>query len=161
MTLHIRPAGPLDAGPMADLLNEIIRIGGTTAITTELTGDGLRDWMRGARGGVWHLAEDEQGTIMGFQWIEESDALPVDATSIATFARAGATGLGIGSALFDRTRQAAADAGYKWICAKIRADNTGGLAYYRSRGFEDYGRVRDVTLSDGTVVDQILTRFDL
>ena len=71
------------------------------------------------------------------------------------------TGLGIGSKLFAATRDAAQAAGYIWINAEIRADNAGGLTYYQSRGFEDYGRIRGYRLGDGTTVDKILKRYDL
>ena len=64
----------------------------------------------------------------------------LDAAEIATFTKIGKTGLGIGSALFRATEKAARGLGYTWINANIRADNAGGLAYYQSRGFEDYGR---------------------
>ena len=47
---------------------------------------------------------------------------PVD---VATFVQIGATGLGIGSALFYATPTAAKGLGYVWINANIRADNDG------------------------------------
>lgn len=159
--MHVRRAGPLDARAMAELLNEIVAIGGTTAITAPVAPEGLADRMETMPRNAWHVAEAEDGTLMGFQWIEQIDSLPPEAASIATFARVGKTGLGIGSALFTATRGAARDLGYRWINADIRADNTGGLAYYQSRGFEDYGRKTGVRLEDGTVVDKVLKRYDL
>ena len=58
-------------------------------------------------------------------------------------------------------RAAAVAHGYAWIDAEIRADNTGGLAYYQSRGFEDYGRRTGYRLANGQVVDKVLKRLDL
>lgn len=158
--IHVRPAGTLDTRAMAQLLNEIVAIGGTTAISKPVTGDDLVHWMDKPRS-AWFVAEDDGGDLMGFQWINEIDSLPPEAASIATFARVGKTGLGIGSALFRASCAAARTLGYTWINADIRADNTGGLAYYQSRGFEDYGRKTSVTLSDGSVVDKILKRYNL
>lgn len=162
MTLSVRRAGPLDARPLAELLNEIIAAGGTTALTRPISAEEMRDWMtlypdRAA----WHLAEDDAGEVLGFQWVEPGDNLPDEAAQIATFARRGRTGLGIGSALFRETEKAARALGYRWISANIRADNTGGLAYYQSRGFEDYGTKRGVHLDDGLTVDKVLKRYDL
>ncbi|MEQ8291497.1 MAG: GNAT family N-acetyltransferase [Roseovarius sp.] len=160
--IHIRPAGPIDAAPMADLLNAIIAAGGTTAMTDPVTPAMLKDWMRATPGtAAWHLAEDNGGTLLGFQWIEPKDALPPEACDIATFVQIGRAKLGIGSALFDRTRDAAISLGYRWINATIRADNTGGLAYYQSRGFETYDIRRNVPLPGGVTVDRISKRFDL
>ncbi|SNS09364.1 GNAT family N-acetyltransferase [Antarctobacter heliothermus] len=162
MRISVRTAGPLDCRPMAALLNEIIAEGGTTAIIRPVAPEDLRDWMARARDrAAWHLAEDEAGTVMGFQWIEPADYLPDEAAEIATFARQGRSGLGIGSSLFRATEQAARALGYRWINANIRADNTGGLAYYQSRGFEEYGRKTGVPLGNGQLVDKVLKRYDL
>ena len=161
MTLHVRRAGALDTRAMAELLNRIIARGGTTALTTPVTGDELAEWMTSSPGSAWHVAETDTGDVVGFQWIAPNADLPPEACDIATFVQVGQTGLGIGSRLFDATRKAAKALGYAWINATIRADNTGGLAYYQSRGFEDYHRLPEVTLDDGTVVAKACKRYDL
>ena len=160
--IHVRPAIPLDAPSMARLLNAIIDQGGTTALTDPVTGSDLADWMAENDGQTaWHVALNDAEEVVGFQWIAPKVGLPPEACDIATFVRVGQTGLGIGSKLFDATRRAAKAIGYQWINANIRADNEGGLIYYQSRGFGDYGRIEGYTLDDGQVVDKILKRFDL
>lgn len=162
MTIRVRRAGRLDLRQMAEFLNEITSAGGTSAIAQEITAQDLSASM--AKHGAacaWHVAEDEGGAILGFQYIEPHADLPPEACSIATFAKAGRTGLGIGSALFEETKKAARALGYRWISAHIRADNEGGLIYYQSRGFEDYGRISRPRLANGAGVDQVLKRYDL
>ncbi|WP_299045154.1 GNAT family N-acetyltransferase [uncultured Tateyamaria sp.] len=160
--IHVRPAIALDAPSMADLLNPIIEEGGTTAITTRVTGRDLADWMAEKGRSAWHVAVDDGERVLGFQWIAAgADYLPSDAAEIATFVQVGQTGLGIGSRLFDATRKAARDLGYAWINANIRADNEGGLIYYQSRGFQDYGRIEGHEMANGQIVDKILKRYDL
>lgn len=160
--IHIRATGPIDAAPMAELLNTIIGAGDTTAMTAPVTSDMLKDGMQATPGAsAWHLAEDDAGELLGFQWIQPHDDLPPKACDIATFVRVGRAKLGIGSALFDRTRDAATSLGYTWINATIRADNTGGLAYYQSRGFETYDIRKGVPLPGGGTVDRISKRYDL
>jgi len=159
--IHIRRAGTLDCGPLADLLNEVVAEGGTTAITTPVTGGDLVDWMAADPRGIWHLAEDDAGEVLGFQWVDQHDPAETRLAHIATFARLGRTKLGIGSALFEATKEAARAAGYAVIEAEIRADNAGGLAYYQSRGFEDVARKTGVTLDDGSVVDKIVKHYAL
>ena len=155
-------ANALHAAAMADILNAIIAEGGTTALATPVTADDLKSWMQRAPGrSAWHAAEQEDGLVVGFQWIEPAHYLPNDAAEIATFARMGHAGLGIGSALFQATQDAARRLGYTWINANIRADNAGGLSYYQSRGFEDYGRQTGVRMGNGLIVDKVLKRFDL
>ena len=93
--------------------------------------------------------------------IEPHDALPPDTCDIATFTQLEKTRIGIGSALFERSKTAARALGYAWINATIRADNPGGLAYYQSRGFEDYRIERDISLEDGTIIDKISKSYRL
>ncbi len=161
--IQVRPAITLDAPSMARLLNEIIAQGGTTAIANPVSGGDLADWMAANDGqAAWHVAVNDSEQVVGFQWIAPgSDYLPREAAEIATFVQIGQTGLGIGSKLFDATRKAAKAMGYAWINANIRADNEGGLIYYQSRGFQDYGRIEGYEMSDGQIVDKILKRYDL
>lgn len=110
---------------------------------------------------AWHVAVDEKENIVGFQWINPKEDLPQGAIDIATFVQIGQTGLGIGSALFEATRNAAKAMGYVWINANIRADNEGGLIYYQSRGFQDYGVIEGYEMANGDIVDKRLKRYDL
>ena len=158
----VRPAISLDASSMADLLNAIIKVGGTTAITTQVSGKDLAEWMAKNDGRTaWHVAVNETEQVVGFQWIAPHPNLPAEACDIATLVQIGQTGLGIGSKLFEATRQAAKAMGYTWINANIRADNEGGLIYYQSRGFAEYGRIENYTLDNGQTVSKILKRYDL
>ncbi len=160
--IHIRPAGALDAAAMAELLNAIIAKGGTTAHTTPSTREDMLAAMNSCPGqSSWLLAENESGELLGFQLIEAFPPLPPEACDIGTFTRLGLTQSGIGSALFDETVKAARRLGFEWINATIRADNAGGLAYYQSRGFEEYKITRNVALKDGTIVDKVSKRFEL
>ncbi len=160
--ITVRPPISLDTPDMARLLNEIIAAGGTTALTRPVTGQDLQDWIASDPDqSAWRVAVDNAERITGFQWIEPASYLPDEAAEIATFVQMGQTGLGIGSALFDATRKAARALGYVWINANIRADNEGGLIYYQSRGFQDYGVIEGYELANGQVVDKRLKRFDL
>ena len=160
MTLHIRPAKPFDAAVMAALLNEIIAIGGSTAMTRPVTAEDLRQWMA-EPGSIWHLAENDKGAVQGFQWVHRRADLPPDMLDIATFVDIRAHGHGVGTKLFDATKTAARNAGFTAINATIRADNDSGLTYYRSKGFETYGHEHGVTLENGLVVNRVQTRYAL
>jgi len=160
--IKVRRPIPLDLTDMARLLNAIIHEGGTTALARPVTGDDLVDWMAfEPTRNAWHVAVDGSERVVGFQWIEPEKTLPPEAANIATFVEIGQTGLGIGSALFDATKKAAKELGYIWINANIRADNEGGLIYYQSRGFQDYGAIEGYEMANGQIVDKRLKRFDL
>ena len=158
--IHIRRAGILDANALADLLNEIIVEGGTTAMTSPISSKEIQGWMA-KENAIWHLAEDAAGGLFGFQWIAPHNDLPAGATDIASFVKIGKTGTGVGTALFEATRQKAKEMGYSMIDAVIRADNAGGLAYYQSRGFETIRLLANVELEDGSRVDKVWKRYSL
>ena len=159
----IRPATPDDAAEMAVLLNEIIRIGGTTAFQKEWTSEAMQEFIRKLQTtGCIHIARDEEtDTLLGYQSLEAYPDLPETLGIIATFAKVGNTTRGIGTALFAATRQAAPALGFTEIDATIRADNTGGLAYYSKMGFVDHSVAKAVPLDDGTLVNRISKRFAL
>jgi L-amino acid N-acyltransferase YncA len=160
--IRVRRATRLDAGSMAGLLNAIISRGGTTALTRPVTAEDLAEWMAQAPDrSAWHVAVDEQEAVVGFQWISPHPELPPEAVDVASYVQIGQTSLGIGSALFDATSRAAGDLGYVWINATIRADNSGGLAYYQSRGFRDWHVDENVTLPNGQIVTKISKRYDI
>jgi len=154
----IRKATAEDRQIITDILNEVIAIGGTTAYEEPkeasffdrfITPEDSRTFL--------HVAQADDA-VVGFQWMNpDKDGMGM----IATFARAGTTQRGIGSALFKQTLQCCRDAGYGLLDATIRGDNTGGLAYYSKMGFEDHSVTRAVPLSDGTPVDRVHKRMKL
>jgi L-amino acid N-acyltransferase YncA len=160
--ITVRKAGDLDAREMAELISAIIRKGGTTAFTEEITRDDILHWRRNhPERSAWHVAENDRGELLGFQLIAPHPDLPPEACDVATFVKVGQTGLGIGSKLFEASRKSAHALGYVWINATIRADNAGGLAYYQSRGFETYAKHPDQRLANGARVDKVSKRYDL
>ena len=166
--MRLRAALAPDAQALAELINEIIARGGTTAHLRPF--DAARmcgHYIAPARGIACTLAEDA-GRVLGFQaleWCDPNwpgpDALPADWAVIASFVEPGAQGRGVGQALWTVTRRAAEVAGVRTIDATIRADNAGGLAFYGSLGFNEYARRAAAPLSDGTLVDRVSKRFDL
>ena len=124
--VHVRAARPFDASAMAALL---------AGFGASTTAGAMVDWMR--EDDVWHVAEDAAGRALGLQWIGPGPDLPRGTCDIATFVPDGPLGLRSGSALWDATRRAARRRGYRWVRAAVDRRNAGGIAYYRSRGFEE------------------------
>jgi L-amino acid N-acyltransferase YncA len=159
----IRNAHPDDAADMATLLNEIIRIGGTTAFQKETTAKLTVDFIHKLQTtGCIYIARDRTtDEFLGYQSLEAYPHLPKTLGIIATFAKVGSVKRGIGTALFAATRKAAPALGFAELDATIRADNTGGLAYYGKMGFQDHSVAKGVPLDDGTPVDRISKRLKL
>lgn len=165
MALVVRPARRSDAAAMAELINAIIAIGGTTAYEESFDAVSMDAAYISLPQLVSCFVAEEDGEIVGFQGLMRSfdpeDPLPDGWATIGTFARVGLTQRGVGGALFAATLEAARAAGIAVIDATIRADNTGGLAFYSRQGFVDYDRLVGVPLREGKPVDRIRKRFDV
>lgn len=150
---------------MAELINAIIAIGGTTAYEEPFDAASMDAAYISLPQLVSCFVAEADGEIVGFQGLMRSfdpdDPLPDDWATIGTFARVGVQRGGIGAALFASTVEAARASGVAVIDATIRADNTGGLAFYSARGFVEYARLVGVPLKDGTPVDRVRKRFDI
>jgi len=159
----IRTATHDDAADMTRLLNKIICIGGTTAFQQETTPQVTKAFIEKLQTtGCIHIARDEEtDTLLGYQSLEAYPDLPKTLGVIATFSKVGGTKRGIGSMLFAATRLAAPNLGFTEIDATIRADNTGGLAYYSKMGFVDHSVAKNVPLDDGSLIDRISKRYKL
>jgi ribosomal protein S18 acetylase RimI-like enzyme len=145
MTLTVRRAQEKDMGSMADILNEIIEIGGTTAYRDKFDRQRVEKEFMPARLGISCFVALNGTKVLGFQallWSDPDwpgdDRLPEDWAVIATYVDPTTQKGGIGRALFAETSQAAKEAGVRFIDATIRKENTGGQRYYQGLGFSDY-----------------------
>jgi L-amino acid N-acyltransferase YncA len=159
--ITVRATRPEDVPDLTTLLNDIVHAGGTTAIETPLTEAELSEWFVTGTPVVSCVMAEQGRSAHGFQMISTYDPMPGGWASIGTYVRIGATGGGIGSALFRRTCANARAAGLTTLKATIRCDNTGGLAYYARIGFRDYDTSPGFALADGRIVGQVHRRFDL
>lgn len=151
-----------DISELCVLINEIIAIGGTTSNVNPLSDAELASkYINETNNICCFVALDEQGALAGFQSLEYRDDLPKDWADIATFARVEPKLRGVGSALFSSSLEFAKENGFVALNANIRADNTGGLAFYEKMGFETYKMNKDVPLATGEKVDRISKRLNL
>lgn len=157
----VRKATLKDRPAMTAILNEIIAIGGTTAYERPLEPSYFDRFIDASDPKTFLYVLEADGKLVGLQWTEPLDPPNAHIGGIATFAQPGTTQRGIGSALFETTKQVSRAAGYTEIEAKIRADNAGGLRYYSKMGFTDHTITKAVPLSDGTPVDRVHKRFRL
>nr|WP_245404727.1 GNAT family N-acetyltransferase [Ancylobacter gelatini] len=148
---------------MTGLLNAIIRAGGTTALETEMSeADVAQMFLAGAAVLCCHVVTGpDDDTPLGFQTVVRHAELPPGWCDIATFTRRDPALPGAGRALFSATRERARELGLVTINAAIRADNSGGLAYYGKMGFDTYRTLPAVPLRSGACVDRIFKRYDL
>lgn len=150
---------------MADLINAIIAVGGTTAYEDPFDATSMDAAYISLPQLVSCFVAEDGAELVGFQGLmwsfDPDDPLPQGWATIGTFARLGLTQRGVGGAMFAATLEAARAARVAVIDATIRADNTGGLAFYSRQGFVDYDRLVGVPLKDGTPMDRFRKRFDI
>lgn len=163
MELEVRPARSEDAAELADLLNQVIARGGTTALEEPFTPEALdKAYLTGTGVICCFVAVDRlSDRLEGFQTLGRYPGLPENIGDIGTFARVDGAQRGVGSALFAATRAEARRQGLVAINATIRADNTGGLAFYRRMGFVDHAVRAAMPLKSGALVDRISKRYRL
>jgi len=160
--MQVRRAQDDDTPQLCGLLNEIIRIGGTTALEQPLTTQQFKDYfLEGPNHICCFVAEEESGSLLGFQALTKNVKLPKDCADIATYARQKPRKRGVGKALFGATRSFATENGFTSINATIRSDNRSGIAYYAKMGFKDHAIDEGVPLQDGTPVDRVSKRYAL
>lgn len=156
----IRPCRSEDLPELCELLNEIIAMGGTTALETPFTVPQFVDHFFNQQIQISCLvAEGTEGELLGFQVLSFHEQLPDDWADIATFVRTSPRLSGVGSALFAETAALADKYDINMLNAAIRADNVGGIAYYEKMGFAAYKVEKDVPLKSGRPVDRIYMRY--
>lgn len=162
MSIKVRLASEDNAEELCVLLNEIIEIGGTTAMEESLSVDQFKHYfLTGNHCICCHVSEGEDSSITGFQVLGRHPELPVDWADIGTFARVHPRVYGVGKALFPVSCAYLIRKGFSTINATIRADNTSGLQYYEKVGFATYKTAKAVPLKDGTLVDRFSKSYEL
>lgn len=148
---------------MAELLNAIIRIGGTTTIESPLDRhEFAQQFLQGDHVICCHVAIEQRTKLpVGFQMLGHDGSLRSGEADIATFAQSEPKIPGVGTALFAKTKETAKAIGIVAIVAQIRADNRSGLSYYEKMGFRTFDTLKNIPLVDGTPVDRVLKRYDV
>jgi GNAT superfamily N-acetyltransferase len=143
------------------IINEIVRIGGTTAHEDVFTVESFAGHFLDDKNFICCFTALFEGKAVGFQSLCRSDELPKGWGDIGTFARASNKVAGVGTLLFEHTEKLARAEGLAALHAIIRADNAPGLAYYSKMGFTDHAVKKNVPLEDGRVVDRLAKTFNL
>lgn len=168
MSFAVRAATEIDAVSMCEMLNPIIKTGGSTAHINLFSPERMQKHYIAPPRSISCVVAEKNGLVLGFQALEWSDPdwsgidpIAGDWAIIASFVSETARGLGVGRALFSETMKHASRHNVVAIDATIRADNLSGLGFYTALGFVDYGIVPNVALSDGTCIDRIRKAFRL
>ncbi|WP_103258609.1 GNAT family N-acetyltransferase [Tabrizicola aquatica] len=153
----IRLATPDDATAMADILNAVIAVGGTTAHEVPKTAEAVRrDYIDGPDVLSAVVAVDGD-RVIGWQSVTHWQG----EAHIGSFVQPGLQAKGAGARMFALTCETLRAKKLREIVASIRADNVPGLAYYARIGFVDFAQDPDFALPDGRKVGRVHRRFTL
>lgn len=153
----IRLATPDDAAAMADVLNAVIAVGGTTAHEIPKTAEAVRRGYIDGPDVLSAVVAVDGDRVIGWQSVEHWQG----EAHIGSFVQPGLQAKGMGTRMFALTCETLRAKKVREIVASIRADNAPGLAYYSRIGFVDFAQDADFALSDGRKVGRIHRRFTL
>jgi len=148
-----------DAAGVADVLNNVIAEGRYTALTGHWTAEAELAFLQSFLGPRSELFVAEvAGRIVGHQGIEPFvtyTSTMAHVAHVGTYVHADFQGRGIGKRLAAATFDFARAHGYEKVVIYVLADNEGGLAYYRSLGFEPLGVLKRQTKIGGVYHDEV------
>jgi L-amino acid N-acyltransferase YncA len=131
----VRNAHTDDAAAMADILNRIIAIGGTTAHEKPTSDAEVREHYIEGPEVLSSVVAELDGQVIGWQSVGHFHGDP----HIGSFVQPGIQAKGVGSGMFGLTCETLRAKGVGYILAWIRADN---VPITRGSGFATSGRMR-------------------
>ena len=160
MSLAVRKVRSEDAAAIVDILNPIISDGNLSVLDTPLSVEDEQEYIeRFPALGVFLVAEDREGTIVGFQSVEPF------ATYTHAFDHVGTIGTfvglpyrrkGVGTVLAKATFVSARAVGFEKLFTYILATNDASLAFHQRLGFTVVGTARRQARLGGRYVDEVL-----
>jgi L-amino acid N-acyltransferase YncA len=147
-----------DAAGIAHVLNSVIAEGAHTALAGHWTPEAEMAFLQGLGPRSEIFIAEAAGHILGFQVIEPFVTYTSTMDHVChfgTYVLADFRGQGIGCKLAEATLAFARAHGYTKSVVYVLAHNEGGLAYYRSLGFEARGTLTGQTRIDGVYYDEV------
>ena len=161
----IRRATEADAGAIIAILEGIASERIYTAINRPWSTDQQRRHLASLSAReVIHVAETEQGVIIGYQtlelWAPTLDSM-AHVGQIGTFLMPEWRRRGIGEALFRRAVDFARERDYLKFVIQMRASNLSAQAFYQRLGFRECGRLHRQVRIEGQEDDEVIMEYFL
>ncbi len=154
--MQVRLAEQRDSGAIAEIYNTEVTTGVATFDLVPRTLEDQREWLR-ARSGAHPcvVAEDEDGTIVGWACLSQYRNRPAYATSVenSVYVHSDHQGRGIGDLLLGELVRLADEHGFHAIFARVAGDNPASVALHAKHGFDMIGVEREVGRKFGRWLD--------
>jgi len=145
--VQLRLALPSDAEAVREIYNTEV-IGSTVTFDmVPRTLDEQRRWLEARSGALAVVvAEDDDGTVVGFSSISPYRDRPAYSTTVedSVYVRRDQRGKGLGRALLDEIVEVAAKQGFHTVMARIVGHHESSIELHRSIGFEVVGIEKEV-----------------
>jgi dephospho-CoA kinase len=151
-----------DAAGLAGVLNSIIAEGGLTALSGHWTPEAELAFLQGLRPRSEIFCAEVAGRIVAFQVVEPFVTYTTTMDHVChfgTYVLAAYRGQGIGKKLAQATLAFARAQGYSKSVVYVLVHNKGGLAFYRSLGFESRGTLTGQTKIAGVFHDEVFMEW--
>jgi dephospho-CoA kinase len=148
-----------DAAGVASVLNNVIAGDHQTALTGYWTPEAEQEFIQGLGPRSEIFVAEVSGCIVGFQVIEPFVTYTSTMDHVAhfgTYVHAEYRGQGVGRQLAAATLGFAREQGYEKSVVYVLESNEGGLAYYKSLGFEERGVLTRQTKIGDAYLDEVI-----
>jgi phosphinothricin acetyltransferase len=153
----VRPARAEDLAGLTEIYNHFVVSSHVTFDVEPFTADGRREWFSHyAEDGPFRLLVAEAGgTVRGYATSSPFRTRPAYRTSVETsvYCRPDATGVGLGTRLYQRLFEGIAGLDLHRAYAGITLPNEASLALHRRFGFREVGTFREVGFKFGRYWD--------
>jgi L-amino acid N-acyltransferase YncA len=163
-TLIVRPVLPVDAEAIAAIYAHHV-LHGTATFDTEPPQEAF--WLEKIetlQGRRWpFLIAEMEGTIVGYAYATQFRDRPAYAHTCenSIYIAADRLGQGVGTKLLASLLDTARDAGFDQMIAVIGGGEPASVALHRKAGFSDNGRMTNVGIKFGRLLDTVYMQRDL
>ena len=165
MEFRVRRATEADAEAMVEVLEGIVSERIYTAIERPWSASKQRQYLLSlSPREVFHVAEIDQGTVLGYQSLELYSPIfhsMAHVAQLGTFLRPDARRRGVGRALFQASLKFAGERDFSKIVIQVRSSNSGAQAFYRQLGFRECGRLSRQVRTREHEDDEVIMEFFL
>jgi L-amino acid N-acyltransferase YncA len=162
---RVRRATEADAEAIVEVLEGIVSERIYTAIEKPWSaGEQRRYLLSLSPREAFHVAEIDEGTVLGYQSLELYSPILHSMAHVAqlgTFLRPDARRRGVGRALFQASLNFAGEHDFSKIVIQVRASNSGAQGFYRQLGFRECGRLSRQVRTPEHEDDEIVMEFFL
>jgi phosphinothricin acetyltransferase len=155
MNINLRPLNQKHSEQIINIYNYYIENSFAAYLENSVPPDFFDQFLKMCEGYPAIVAEDENGTVMGFGLLRAYHAFPAFSRTafITYFIKPECTGKGIGTQILEYLIEQGREKGITSILADISSLNLQSINFHKKNGFIECGRFENVGVKHGKVFD--------